>query len=82
MTTTFPNGAGFRPEVEDVYPLQSGDLVSSCCSANVYSPTKDWAQCTDCKEYCDVVDLSEEDEDYEEADFTGASDELGYANDR
>ena len=32
-----------------------GEGMSSCCGANVWSPSGEWAICTDCKEYCDVI---------------------------
>lgn len=32
-----------------------GEGMSNCCSARVWSPSGDWAICTDCKEHCDVV---------------------------
>lgn len=35
-------------------------MMSSCCSARVFSPDGDWAICLDCKEYCDAVDENDE----------------------
>jgi hypothetical protein len=40
---------------------KQNDIVSSCCSAQVYHPSEDWALCFDCKEYCDAIELSDED---------------------
>lgn len=36
-----------------------GSGASNCCGAKVYSPSGDWAICTDCKEYCEVVEDEE-----------------------
>jgi hypothetical protein len=41
--------------------LKQNDIVSDCCSALVWQPTKEWSQCFDCKEYCDAIELSDED---------------------
>ena len=41
---------------EAVMEYLDTELVSDCCSAAVYSPTKDCAQGMDCKEYCDAVE--------------------------
>ncbi len=30
---------------------------SNCCGAKVYSPSDEWAWCTGCNEYCDIVNL-------------------------
>lgn len=34
----------------------TGEGVSNCCGAKVYSPSGDWAICFDCKEHCDIVE--------------------------
>lgn len=40
--------------IDDV--MGAPNVMSNCCSDNVYAPTKEWARCMMCLEMCDVVE--------------------------